>query len=99
MRNPFKKLDEHADLMNRMGVATDADLSEAALDGRLDAERYRKALKACTHCKSVDKCLSWLEQHEATDREKPPEFCANKELLLSLREKRNQPPTGRTVGS
>jgi hypothetical protein len=89
MRNPFKKLDEHADLMNRMGAATDADLSEAALGGRLDAERYRKALKACTHCKSVDTCLSWLEQHEATDGEKPPEFCANKELLLSLREERD----------
>jgi len=85
MRNPFKKLDKHADLMSKMGTATDADLSDAAFDGRLDAETYRKALKACTHCKSVDTCLSWLEQHEADNGAKPPEFCANKELLRRLR--------------
>jgi hypothetical protein len=85
MRNPFKKIDEHAELMNKMASATGTDLSDAALDGRLDAESYRKALKKCTHCKSVGTCLSWLDEHADGSVEEPPEFCANRDVLKQLK--------------
>ena len=85
MRNPFKKIDEHAALMNRMASKTGADLSDAALEGRLTPETYRKALKACTHCKSVGTCLSWLDEHAEDEAVEPPAFCANRELLKTIR--------------
>ena len=85
MRNPFKTLDKHAGLMNAMGAATDADLSDAALDGRLSPEAYRKALTACTHCKSVDTCLSWLDAHADDRTAEPPAFCANRKLLETIK--------------
>ena len=83
MKNPFKTIDRHASLLNRMAEATEADMSDAALDGRQSAETYRKALRDCTHCQSVDQCLSWLDTSPQEGGE-PPAFCANRDVLTKL---------------
>ncbi|MGD1886310.1 MAG: DUF6455 family protein [Cohaesibacteraceae bacterium] len=84
MANLFKKIDEHAKLMERMATATAADLSEAALAGDMDAQTYRGAVKACTRCQSVGACRAWLDQHNGTKAADVPDFCANQKLLSRL---------------
>lgn len=84
LKNPFKKLDDHAELLGRMAETTGADLSKAALEGKLTPETYRKALRDCTHCKSPEKCLAWLDEKDGA-ASAPPQHCNNRDLLKTLK--------------
>ena len=57
----FRKIDRHANLMNRMGAVRDVDFGERIASGAMSAETYRAAILSCTHCEHPDDCASYLD--------------------------------------
>ena len=80
----LKKLDHHADLMNRMGETLHANLDAALSHETLSAQELRNAILACVGCEGGDDCLDWLATHP-NGAEDTPGYCRNREMLLRLR--------------
>ena len=79
----LKRLDERADLMNRMAETVGANLGDAVIDGRLDATGVRSALVACARCNAAEECVHWMDEH-ADGAAHPPGYCRNSALLDRL---------------
>lgn len=78
----FRKIDRHANLMNRMGAVRDVDFGERIASGAMSAETYRAAILSCTHCEHPDDCASYLDT-SAQGAPVPP-YCRNAGLLARL---------------
>ncbi|MCW1932587.1 DUF6455 family protein [Pararhodobacter zhoushanensis] len=79
----FSKIDQHADLMNRMATTVHADLDEAIIRADLSAQELRNAIFTCIGCTGVCDCESWLEAH-ADGADETPAYCRNGALLQRL---------------
>ncbi len=88
MTNPTT-LKKHADLIDRMADALGVDLEEITMEGKLSFDSLSEAVLSCTGCSNAEACDYWLGT-QSGDAEKPPVWCRNMELFLSLK-------AGRTV--
>ena len=79
----FTKIDQHADLMNRMAKTVHADLDLAVIRADLSAQELRNAIFSCVGCEGTGACESWLEAH-ADGADDTPAYCRNREMLLRL---------------
>ena len=77
-----RKMDRHADLVNRMAEATGADLPKALETGQLSPQALRSAVIRCTRCGAPEACDVWLD--EGGDQRMPPAFCANGRLFAQI---------------
>ena len=80
----FRKLDRHADLVNRMASTVGADLETALLRGQLGGQELRSAVLRCVGCEGGADCPDWLAAHE-TGATETPEYCRNRNLFAALR--------------
>ncbi len=80
----FRKLDRHADLVNRMASTVAADLDEALMRGKLGGQELRDAVMRCMGCEGGPECPDWLADHQegAADT---PEYCRNRDLFAALK--------------
>jgi len=82
--NLFRKLDHHADLVNRMAATVGADLDEALMRGQLGGQELRSAVMRCIGCEGGADCPDWLDAHSEGAAE-TPDYCRNRGLMASLR--------------
>lgn len=82
--NLFKKLDHHADLVNRMANTVGVDLGDAVLSGALSGQVLRSAVLNCCGCEGGAECPDWLNAH-AHGADVPPDYCRNRDLLAQLK--------------
>ena len=82
--NIFKRLDHHADLVNRMADTVGADLEESLLRGELSGQTLRSAVMRCTKCEGGAECPDWLEAHR-DGAAQAPAYCRNGDLFAQLK--------------
>ena len=82
--NIFKRLDHHADLVNRMANTVGADLEESLMRGQLSGQTLRSAVLRCVGCEGGSECPDWLAAHEAGS-EQTPSYCRNSDLFAALK--------------
>ncbi|WP_342078477.1 DUF6455 family protein [Yoonia sp. SS1-5] len=73
-----------------MARATGVSLRRALADGSVDAQAYAQMIEDCRRCAAPDRCAKCLDQTHLTSRptinlDAPPDYCANRQLFITLR--------------
>ncbi|MDJ0629401.1 MAG: DUF6455 family protein [Rhodobacter sp.] len=79
----LEKIERHADLFRRMADTVEADLGEAAMEGRLTEAALRSAIVSCVGCKDAEACGDWLDA-QSEGAAKTPGYCRNTALFERL---------------
>jgi len=74
----------HYWLVQDMARAVGADLVGAFESGRLTTARWAEMVRACRGCARSDSCRGWPKDGQGA-AVIPPEWCRNRDRLLSLR--------------
>ncbi|MHC0053395.1 DUF6455 family protein [Actibacterium sp. D379-3] len=79
------KLDEHADLVQRMADVLGVDLAEEMQAGRLTPEQFRSTVLRCVGCLEAGECQHFLALNAESGSDETPSFCRNKAELEAMR--------------
>ncbi|NIZ11657.1 hypothetical protein HCZ97_19765 [Pseudooceanicola sp. HF7] len=79
----FKRIDENAQLMDRMAATIGARTPVLANGNLAAASAYRAALMSCAMCNRTQECRHFLNSHTQADH--PPAYCRNGTWLDGLK--------------